>query len=110
MKKIVQKEVQICDQCGKETYCEKCFKCGVEHCYECRKKFGVKYTHAVYLSGSGDGYYCTDCNNLLLKNGNDPLHTAYYNIFTLINESRGFYNDFKIRADKAEAVIKELHR
>lgn len=108
MKKIIEKEVQICDCCGKETYCDSCLRCGLEHCWECRKECGVEYTHGVHFSGSGDGYYCTICNDELAKQGPDNLYNCYVKIANLKKESKEWYLDFHARSDKAEARLKQL--
>ncbi len=108
MKKKITKEATFCDNCGKETYVAVCLRCGAEHCYDCQKKIGVEYTHAVNFSGSGDGYYCVACDSFLRKRGGDSLHTAYLGIKRLKNEARGFYDDFKERSDKAEEKAAKL--
>ena len=108
MKKIIKKEVQICDACQKETYAETCLNCGVEHCWECRKEHGVEYTHALYFSGSGDGYYCNSCHNELSAKPTNKLFNAYSAIADLKQEGNKWQRDFKARSDKAEALLKEL--
>lgn len=108
MKKIIEKEVQICDHCRKETYCDTCLNCGVEHCWECRKTDGVEYTHAIYVSGSGDGYYCNSCNSELLQNHSNDVFNAYLVIADLKQEAKRWNRDFKTRSDKAETLLKKL--
>ena len=108
MKKIIQKEVQFCDQCGKETYCGACLCCGIEHCYECREIHGVEYPHAIYFSGSGNGYYCKSCNAKLAKQNSDVLYNAYLAIAVLRREAERWSLDFKARSDKAESNLKQL--
>lgn len=110
MRKIVSKEVTICDNCGKEGYVETCLRCGVEYCWKCRKDLGVEYSHGVDFSGSGDGYYCASCDVYLRQHGGDSLHLAYLEIQKLKREASGFYADFKIRQDEAEAKIKQLNQ
>lgn len=108
MKKVIEKEVQICDQCGKETYCHTCLHCGIEHCWECRKLHGVEYTHGVNFSGSGGGYYCNPCNFKLLAEGSDDLHNAYVLITNLRQEQKRWYSNFRAHSDKAESEVKRL--
>lgn len=110
MKKTINKEVTICDQCGKETYVHKCLKCGVDHCWECQKTQGIVYTHSTCCSGSGDGYYCNKCDAELRVAKNDKLHAAYVNIQNLRMESELFYKNWKERANNAEATIKRLNK
>lgn len=108
MKKTVEKETTFCDVCGKEyPYCDVCLSCGKEVCHECAKTEGVEYKHSVWASGSGDGFYCNECDSKLKKTG-DKLHAAYRKIVSLRNEQEGFYKDFKARGDKAEADLKKL--
>ncbi len=109
MKKLIEKEVTLCDRCGKETYCEQCLGgCGIEHCWECRRERGVEYTHTVHFSGSDDGYYCTLCNTKLSEQGSDDLHNAYLTIADLRREVKKWSADFETRSDKAEALLKQL--
>jgi hypothetical protein len=108
MKKVIEKETEFCDVCGKEeTYPHKCLNCGKEICYKCAKTEGIEYKHSVWASGTGDGFYCNACD-LKLKTTGDKLHTAYRKIVSLRNEQDGFYKDFRERAEKAEADVKKL--
>jgi len=107
MKKIVQKEVSICDHCGKEEYTEPCLRCGIEHCWECRETQGIEYRHSVHFQGTGDGYYCRACDKYL-KEHKDILHSAYLAIKKLKNEEKEFYDDFKKRVDEAEEHLQYL--
>ena len=108
MKKIIEKEVIFCDQCEKEKYVSKCLYCGVEHCFECAKSHGEEYPHAVYFSGSYDGYYCHSCNSELTRSRADTLHNMYSEIKRLRAESVGWSLDFKARSNKAETKLKSL--
>ena len=108
------KEVAIkkyfCDICGNDS--EKwnaCDNCEKSICYDCQKIHMKKYPHSVWASGSGDGQYCNECDAMLSKNGN-KRHAAYRLIQSLRNESKGFYEDFKSRADNAEKAIKDLNK
>ncbi len=109
MKKLIEKEVQVCDCCGKETHCEQCLGgCGLEHCKWCRRECGVGYTHAVHFSISDDGYYCALCNTKLSEQGSDDLHNAYLAITDLRREAKRWSADFSARSDKTEALLKQL--
>ena len=105
MKRIIEKEVVFCDSCQKEAYTDTCLRCGVQHCYDCRKTKGVEYKHAVHFSGSGDGYYCNQCDGILYSTGDDKLHSAYVKIKNLRKESELFYIDFDKRTKKAETIL-----
>ena len=108
MRKSINKESTFCDKCGKETYVDKCLKCGVEHCWECKKTEGIDYKHAVHFSGSGDGYYCHTCDTELRVTKSDKLHTAYRMIANLREEAEQFYKDFNNRAKLAEIQTEKL--
>lgn len=107
MKKIVEREITVCDCCGEEApfAAYHCGSCGTEHCYKCADREGVRYPHAVHVSGSGDGYYCRDCDKKLL--GKDELHNAYRAIKALRDESEGYWSEFKKRQAKAEKAVED---
>jgi len=109
MKKIVEKEVNICDVCGKEDYCSsKCLICGFEACYDCKKTTMTEFNHAVHFSGSNDGDYCNKCLSQPIPQKHEALLQAYRNIKVLRNESVAWNEDFKIRSEKAEARVEQL--
>ena len=108
MKKIVQKEVHVCDKCGKETYPDPCLGCGTEVCYECQPKHGKNYRHSVYFQGSGDGFYCSPCDTKLTEGGTDARHNAYCAVKSLKDELEAWHTDFKRRQEKAEDALKSL--
>ena len=86
-------------------------RCGVEHCWECQKKLGIEYTHAVQSQGSDNGYYCKTCDEFLRENKEgivDSLHSAYLAIKMLRDEERTFYDNFEKRVNKAELHLKNL--
>jgi len=101
-------EAHVCDGCGAQTYVTPCLHCDVEHCWECRKKLGREYAHAVYFAGSGDGYYCKSCDGELSRNGSDPLHNAYVEIQQVRDDRIAADRRFKELGDKAEANLKAL--
>ena len=109
MKKIMEKEVTICDECGKEEYVEACLGCGIEHCNKCRKKCGVEYEHAVHISGSGDGYFCHECD-IHPPTNIRKLHQAYLNIRKLREESEEWYVNFGKHQKEAEAALEALQQ
>ncbi len=104
---LITEEKAICDFCGDENkYTDKCLGCGKDMCYECRKIHGIKYRHAIVFSGSGDGYFCNECNS------NPPekvrkLHSLYRNIILLSNERENFYKQFEIRSKKVEDELEK---
>lgn len=99
-------ETKTCDFCGADDCYYKCLRCGKDVCYECKKKAGIEYQHSICCSGSGDGFYCHECD----KADKSPLHAAYQEIRSLRNESDGFWEDFKKRSDAAEARLKKLQK
>ncbi len=100
-------EVEICDLCQEQdaSAYSKCMGCGKAICYDCKKTRAKEYNHAVYFQGSGDGLYCLECDKRLIGTG-DPLHAAYRVIGYLRDEANGWREDFKRRADIAEATLK----
>ena len=108
MKKIIEKEVTICDCCKKENYLDKCLNCGVEHCHNCQKTQGVIFNHAVNFSGSDDGYYCNQCNGELSRSKQDPLYNAYNKIKMLRDEAKKFYSIFDKKRKIAEHELGNL--
>lgn len=108
MKKTVTKEVDCCDVCGKEDYVNTCMSCGIDHCYDCSQTRGKRYAHAVNFSGSGDGYYCSSCDNSLTSSGIDLTHASYRKIESMRNEEKAWYADFRKRADSAEKRLSAI--
>ena len=108
MKKMELKETTYCDHCGKETYVTACMRCGTEHCWECRKTEGKEYSHGVHFSGSGDGYYCSKCDEELAQSGGDDRHAAYREIAALRNEAEVWGADFQRRQKAAEARLEAI--
>ena len=50
MQKKIMKKVTFCDHCQKEAYVDKCLRCGVEHCWECKRTEGIE--HGLGFTGS----------------------------------------------------------
>ncbi len=107
MRKMVSQEVVVCDVCHDKSASYACGKCGKDFCYECFGKQGIRYTHGIYSSGSGDGYYCLDCNAALIAKPT-VLFSAYRTMAALKAEAEAWGTDFWKRADAAEAEIKRL--
>ena len=108
MKKQVIEEQIFCDFCGRQSYAgNDCLKCKMNICWECQKTKAVKYSHAIYFSGSGDGLYCQTCDAELEKRG-DSLHRAYRKIRALIEESNRWNENFEQRKKLAEAELKAM--
>ena len=88
MKKVIKKEVSVCYRCGSdENVFYSCKNCGIDHCWECKKLYGHEYAHGVHFTGSGDGYYCQECDMVLYKSGKNDLYNYYQKIKELKNES-----------------------
>jgi hypothetical protein len=98
-------EASICDFCGTDrSVFFHCCACGKDACWDCHNKVGVEYKHGVYCGGSGDGYYCHDCD----ATDKSPLHSAYQGIRSLRLEEQDFYQDFRKRVNEAESLMKGL--
>lgn len=111
MKKDIIKTVTICDKCMQEAdYAQGCMKCGTHICYECSKHFGKHYQHGVYILGSGDGFYCTECDAELSLDESDDLHNAYVRIQRLRSEAEEWNLEFKAKVAQAEHNVMELQR
>lgn len=85
-----------------------CDKCGIDHCYDCKQTLGVTYPHAVFFTGSEDGYYCNTCDRILTKDGKNARFQAYQLIGRLRLEHDRFDEDFKRRREQAELALKKL--
>lgn len=110
MKQTVQIEVHCCDACSaQQDYVSTCINCGAEHCFECRAKEGKKYSKGVYVSGSGDGYYCNKCDAELTKSGADERHAAYRSVASLRHEAKAWSADFERRMKVAEARVQQAN-
>lgn len=106
MKATKTVEYRQCDFCrsDSDSCFHKCLSCGKDVCYSCKDKVGVEYRRAVSVSGSGDGFYCHDCD----EKDTSELHTAYQQMRSLTRESEGFYTDFRKRSEVAEKKVKQL--
>lgn len=109
MKRTIEKEVTICDNCKAESYVSRCLSCGTEHCWRCRESCGREYHQALYISGSGDGYYCKACDAKLTQSG-DKLHAAFQKIETLQRESTAWNENFEQRRQNAEQELEAIPR
>lgn len=105
MRKNKTVEIKVCDFCGSEdSVFDTCLGCRKDVCYNCAKKVGVDYSHAVHFSGSGDGYFCNKCDQNPPKNMR-KLHRLYKQIIELCLESKAFYEDFEKRSHKTEEEL-----
>ena len=106
MKKTIKKVVDVCDACRKEDeLIYTCRSCKVEFCYDCQKKLMKKYHYSTNFSGTHDSYYCHQCDTKLTVSKKDKLHNLYKTIELLTEESKKFWDNFKIRSDKVEKEI-----
>lgn len=110
MKQQVMQTVHVCDKCASPQVwgIDACLNCGAEHCYDCKKTEGREYAHAVHVSGSGDGYYCNDCDAKLTKEGTDKRHKMYRYVKSLRDEGKAWSEDYRRRCDLAEKQLAEL--
>jgi hypothetical protein len=112
VKKTITIERHHCDACGEpESYPTRCLRCDAEFCYDCSKDRGVRYQHAVFHGGSGDGFYCHDCDRFLRSHPQGECghrHTAYLRVAQLKFEHDGWWRDFKARMETAEKALDDL--
>lgn len=109
MKKMVEVEQTFCDICGKEAW-DPCLKCGKDFCWECKEKHGVIFPHSVTFSGSGDGFYCHDCEEKMASEKKDQLYLAYLEIDLLRRQHKAWYEDFERRSGEAERYLEKLRK
>ncbi len=108
MKKIVQREIIVCDVCEEE--CPEyslCHHCYATYCWDHSEEL-VHYTHGVWSSGGGDGCYCLSCDATLTKSRTDPRHNALRALVLLREEGEVWRREFKRRAEAAEALLPPL--
>ena len=111
MKILAQRETHSCDCCGRqEDYVATCMRCGKEHCYTCRKTEGVEYSHGVYVTGTGDGYYCVECDAALTLKGDNARHKAYRRVASLRLEAKAWDAEFERRRVEAEKSLEALQK
>ena len=109
MKKTLPVELNYCDYCvAQHDYLTACMSCGIEHCYECRKKAGKEYKHSVCCSGSNDGYYCMQCDRKLSLAATDKRFLAYREIESLCAEAAEWGAAFERKRKAAEAAVVAL--
>ncbi len=107
MKTTTTVEVKSCDICGKADTYDSCFGCGKDLCWRCcDNKKAVRYSHGVHIQGSGDGYYCLECDKRLTD---DPLHKSYVQIKQIRDEAERFHEAWDARRKVAEAECKRLY-
>lgn len=101
-------EIDTCDFCdSKQEAYSKCHACGKAACFDCREKRLIQYNHAVFFQGSGDLYYCTDCEGKAFAKP-DKVFTTYLAVRRLREECQRWNEDFKVRQQAADAAVKEL--
>lgn len=108
MEKLVQKSVTFCDECEKESYTHNCLICGKGYCFECRTQHIIEFHHAVFFTGSKDGYYCNTCLNTSIPKEHRAKLAAYRTIAALRVEYSAWCEAFNIRATAAEAALKRI--
>ena len=107
MKKIVQREIHFCDKCGLERFhVNTCLQCGLELCYECSEYHGKRYDKSTVTFGSGDGFYCNECDSTLTSTGENKLHNAYRAIKRLKDEMKAFETDWERRSAEANDALR----
>ena len=110
MKKTITNEIDACDVCESTNLVRVCMNCGRALCYDHSKTEGVDYSQGVWCGGSGDGFYCLACDDLLKIAGTDALHQSYVAIAALIAESNAWNKEFTHRANAAQKRVEALYR
>ena len=105
MKKTKTIEIEACDFCDGDEHCyHRCLGCGKAVCHNCEKTQGVEYPHSLNFRGSGDGWYCSQCE----VTDTSGLLASYRLMRSIRGAAERFYEETKKRADACEARIKEL--
>lgn len=110
MKKLVTKEVDYCDSCNSEHSLYTCLTCKKEFCYSCSKTKAIEYPHSIHFRGSGDGFYCLECNSKHMAAGDNPLFNCFVQIKNLRNQYEVLSQDIKEAGKRAEEALKRLQR
>jgi len=109
VRKTISKEVEFCDRCGDEfNFGRSCMVCGAEFCSSCGDEI-IKYSHGVFVGGSGDGHYCKKCDAQLRAEASDPLFNAYQKIKEITQEYVEAQEIFKKKSKAAEAEVERLY-
>jgi hypothetical protein len=95
----------FCDACDASAHGYTCRYCGIDHCYICAEKLGIKYAHAIYFSGPDDGYYCHQCDYSLRLSGHNKMHSAYRTIADLQRQNKSYAEHFDLVKKEAEAAL-----
>lgn len=110
MKRTVEKVVEICDFCQEQeawSVSYKCRSCGKVACYDCGKRVGTEFPHAVFFSGSDDGFYCVPCQTAPSP-ASAPLLRAYREIQAIRAHFKAREVEDKTRIDAAEGEVRRL--
>jgi len=111
MEKEVLKMVKFCDKCGTDnSVYHRCIRCGKDFCFNCAEKEGTDYPAGVHHSGSGDCFFCHDCE-LAATIESGPYHeilVAYQRMVVLRKENTDYYAKWEKRVSAAEAAAKGL--
>ncbi len=112
VKKRVERELTFCDQCDAGSAYYKCRGCDRDYCYDCAHTMMTVYPLEVNGGDSMQALrYCPDCEAKLPELPADPLLQACLKVKQLHREQKGFWEDFKVRKDAAEAEVrKELEK
>ena len=102
--------VHVCHSCGADCdYPYVCGGCGQPFCFSCRDK-GIEYPHAVFFSGSDDGFYCKPCDRKLSRRSSDQVYLAYRKIGELRAEAKRWNEDFEKRTKAAQEELQRLRK
>lgn len=112
MEKKVLKGVKFCDKCGTDdSVYHRCVRCGKDFCFNCAEKEGTDYPAGVHHSGSGDCFFCHDCESAAAGPSVDPyreLLAAYKAMVALRKENQDYYAEWEKRVSAAEVRARSL--
>ena len=113
MKKMLEREVYLCDFCGEEYYTPNCTGgCDKVICHDCRKAHSIEYNCGVYHQGSRDGIYCLECHGRISEGKGTQYETdklkAYQRIKNLTYEYKGWVSEFEVKRKEAEFELERL--
>ena len=112
MEKEVPKKVKFCDKCvSDDSVFDRCVCCGRDFCYKCHEKEGTDYPAGVHHSGTGDCFFCLECEAAAggpLAGPYRELLAAYKVMVALRKERKDYYADWEKRVAVAEKHAKYL--
>lgn len=105
MRKIVEREVTLCDTCKEEDVITACMRCGKEDCFDCQKH-GLELINGIY--GYSKRYYlCPNCIEPMSKEPTE-LYLALKAIKDFSRKQEVIGRELKLEAEKLMSQIKSV--